>query len=80
MCKFYIYSTNRHDINTDILELSTSNEAKLVFRRIKQSSPQASLGVVGAKDITTFRRHIVIWESIKFFRSPDEFIEKITLR
>lgn len=80
MCKFYIYSTNRHDINTDILELSTSNEAKLVFRRIKQSSPQASLGVVGAKDITTFRRTHRNLGKHQIFRSPEEFIEKITLR
>lgn len=80
MCKFYIYSTDRHNINTDILELSSSNEAKQIFSTIKKTSPQASLGVVGAKDMITFRRTHRNLGKHQIFKSPEEFIRKITLR
>lgn len=76
MSRLYIYSKCQG--NTGILEITSFQEVKDVYKRIKARVPRASIGVYGAKDFATLQRTHRNLTNYNLYKSLDEFIARIT--
>ena len=79
MCKFYIYSSSQTFNSSKILEVSSTEEAKFSFAKIKEIVPRASISVYGAKDIATLKRSHRNLGRCKVIHSIDEFVKDYSL-
>lgn len=75
MSSIFLYSNYKD--NTLMLELSSSQEVKNVFKRIKASMPKASIGVYGAKDFATLQRTHRNLTNYHLYKNVDDFIARI---
>jgi hypothetical protein len=75
MSKVYFSVTIKTQGKSKILELSY-HQAKDIYRKIKASYPDASIGVFGAKDLETFRRTQRSLAAYPVTKSITEFLEQ----
>ncbi|WP_003539893.1 hypothetical protein [Desulfotomaculum nigrificans] len=75
MSSIFLYS--KYKDNTLMLELSSSQEVKNVFKRIKASMPKASIGVYGARDFATLQRTHRNLTKYCLYKNVDDFIARI---
>lgn len=76
MSSIFLYSNSKG--NTLMLELSSSQEVKNVFKRIKASIPKASIGVYGARDFATLQRTHRNLTNYRLYKNVEDFMDKLT--
>ncbi|WP_035019853.1 hypothetical protein [Anoxybacillus flavithermus] len=78
MSKVYIISVT--DDKSVILELPSTKEAKIAYKYIRSKTPEASIGVYGARDLQTFRRTQRTIGSATVTRSVETFVKALNLK
>ena len=77
MSKMYLYTGSYGNIK--ILEISSSQPVKDIYKTIKARVPKASIGIYGARDFETLQRTQRNLGNFNLYKSVEEFIAKITV-
>lgn len=74
MSRLYIKSS----VTENVLELASSKEAKRAYVEIKESLPEASLTIFGAKDISSLQRSHRHLNTSRIAKTVPEFIAALS--
>ena len=77
MSKMFLYTGSYG--NMKILEISSSQPVKDIYKTIKTRVPGASIGIYGARDFETLQRTQRNLGKFNLYKCVEEFIAEITV-